>query len=80
MSEPIKLPWDPAEIARRIVNGDLIFLGDHVSIKRGETNVVHHCRRCNATLTKPFSSTEMSLWMDEAAAFIMKHVHQEAPS
>ena len=71
-------PFDSAEIARLIIAGETVKIGDHLVIRRFDPNVVHHCELCDATLRKPYAT--LSFWADEAQQFIMRHCHRRQES
>jgi hypothetical protein len=79
-----KMPFDPADIAKRLSEGHIVKLGDyitlHLSIGTREKFLVQQCRRCVTESRLPFSSVALTLRMEELALFIFKHQHAEPPS
>jgi hypothetical protein len=76
VSDPAPRPFNAKEVAENIRAGKTVGLGDYVIMKRQGEELALKCRRCEATMSMPYSSAAFAL-ADDAIAFILKHQHRE---
>lgn len=72
-------PFDAKEIAEQLNAGNIVGLGTHVLLRRTESDIVHFCRLCEATMSIPCDPGAAAL-ADDAIAFIKKHQHPQGAS
>jgi hypothetical protein len=78
VAEP--LPFDAAEIAQRIHAGDIVNLGENITLHRSGGSLVQQCRRCVVEARIPYSGTRIAMDLEKLALFIFKHQHKDPPS
>lgn len=75
-----KQPFDAALIAKHINNGDIVRLGDYITLHQSGNDLVQQCRRCVVEARVPYTSMGITLELERLANFIFKHQHREKSS
>lgn len=67
--------WDPIDIARRVVAGEVCKLGKWLTIWFERGQFIQDCRRCSVQART--SKADAARNPDELAHFLHRHTHEE---
>ena len=74
------IPFDSADVARRIMAGDVVRLGPNITLHKRGNQLVQQCRRCVLEVPLTFTPAGIIDQTEDLAKFIFKHQHTEPAS